>query len=54
MTLKERIEYAIEILEKRGMNEELSYESRFVYANAAQIVEYALYGDLDCLRQFDY
>ena len=54
MTLKKRIEYAIEILEKRSANTDLSFESRFVYANAAQIMEHALFGNLECLREFDY
>ena len=53
MTLKKRIEYAIKILEKRSVNTDLSAESRFVYSNAAQIIEHALFGNVECLREFD-
>ena len=48
------IEFALEILKQRSTDYERDYHARCAYESAAQIIEYALEGNYECLCQFVY
>lgn len=54
--MKERkmVEFALEILKQRSLDGDRDWHARLAYENAAQIIEYALEGNYECLCQFNY
>lgn len=54
MSDKEILEYALSIIIKRSRDMSRTLESRGAYNSAADILEYALEGNIECLREFDY
>ena len=48
------MQYALDILERRAEDLDRDPSSRIAYCTAIDLIKYALAGNEECMRQFDY